>query len=123
MDKNNKKDLVNLNQEEISCFLKVFGNQMKKVKYVLFAKTNSILLKENIIAENVDCKNTFIFHLFRVVCGTCSANSWYVPGYADKKVRMCDLCYKEWMTYKVSAHNINKTSVFSSYFGNNVPLH
>ncbi|CDW79286.1 pleckstrin homology domain-containing family f member 1 [Stylonychia lemnae] len=54
-----------------------------------------------------------------LVCASCSGNNWYVPGYADQKVRMCDSCYKEWMAYKVSAHNINKTSVFSSYFGNN----
>lgn len=50
------------------------------------------------------------------MCGTCSNNSWYAPGYTDQKVRMCDPCYKQWMSYKVSAHNINKTSVFSSYF-------
>jgi hypothetical protein len=54
-----------------------------------------------------------------IVCAGCSGNNWYVPGYTDQKVRMCDNCYKEWMAYKVSAHNINKTSVFSSYFGNN----
>jgi len=52
-----------------------------------------------------------------LVCGPCSSNSWYVPGYSDRKVRMCDGCYKEWMTYKVSAHNVNKNSVFSSHFG------
>ena len=56
------------------------------------------------------------FNPYRLVCGTCSNNSWYAPGYTDQKVRMCDPCYKQWMSYKVSAHNINKTSVFSSYF-------
>lgn len=53
---------------------------------------------------------------YRLVCGTCSGNNWYAPGYTDQKVRVCDPCYKQWMAFKVSSHNINKTSVFSSYF-------
>jgi hypothetical protein len=54
---------------------------------------------------------------YSVVCGSCSANSWYVPGYADEKVRMCDPCYKDWKTYKSSNNEVNKHSVFSSQFG------
>lgn len=53
-----------------------------------------------------------------MICGPCSTKVWYVPGYQDQRVRTCDKCYKEFMTYKVTAHNINKNSVFSSYFGN-----
>ncbi|TNV83061.1 hypothetical protein FGO68_gene318 [Halteria grandinella] len=55
-----------------------------------------------------------------LVCGSCSGNSWYAPGYTDAKVRICDTCYKQWMAFKVSSHNINKTSVFSSYFNTGV---
>ena len=40
--------------------------------------------------------SNFSVHLdpYRLVCGTCSNNSWYAPGYTDQKVRMCDPCYK-----------------------------
>lgn len=54
--------------------------------------------------------------MYRLVCGSCSSKEWYAPGYTDQKVRTCDPCYKQWMTYKVSSHNVHKTSVFSSYF-------
>ena len=50
-----------------------------------------------------------LFKLFqyRIVCGKCSKNKDYAPGYTDKKVRMCGSCYKEILAYKVSAHNVN----------------
>ena len=97
---------------------------MSKCRIVRFANIRSDSFAGSIIVASVDCKFPspyLVFNVFshRVVCANCSNNSWYVPGYADKKVRMCDNCYKGWMAYKVSAHNINKTSVFSSYFGNN----
>ena len=101
--------------------LKAHGNLMKWEKTVKYATASLILLRGNIIVGNADCKILpLLLILNRLVCGSCSGNSWYVPGYADQKVRMCDQCYKEWMAYKVSSHNINKTSVFSSYFGNNL---
>lgn len=92
---------------------------MNKVKSVLIVKLNSLSLREDIIVEIVERKSNPIIHnifIYSLVCGSCSANNWYVPGYKDKKVRMCDNCFKELMTYKVSAHNIHKQSVWASSF-------
>lgn len=91
---------------------------MSKLITANLAVKVSTTSEENIIAEIVDSKHLLASNSFyRVICGTCSKNTAYVAGYGDIKVRVCDVCYRRYTAYKVTSHNVIKSSVFSSYFG------
>ena len=49
-----------------------------------------------------------------LVCYNCSTRKEYVSGYADERVRVCDMCYRKIRKLKNSRHN--KWSILSSYF-------
>lgn len=53
---------------------------MNKVNSAQFVKKDLMFSGGSITVETVDCKHLLLIH-YRLVCYSCSNNSWYVPGY------------------------------------------
>lgn len=81
------KDMWGLNQETTSLRSSLIGNLTRSAKNVLSARINLTSLKENIIAENVDCK---IKPFLIIFIGLCVRHAVAITGmYQGMQIKRC----------------------------------
>ena len=94
------------------------GYQMIFQRNVDYVKVTLTYLEENIIVGIVESKHKILLKIhYSLVCHYCSSHFEYAVGYADKKVRVCDACYRDIKRFEKIKKR--RDSIISCYFSSN----